>query len=71
MRAMDYFKCECGGFCSQTNKSKKSENFALKRTRKCGKCGKIYHTLELSYDDYTKSVGLLNDIIKIIKSRQQ
>lgn len=70
MRAMDYFKCECGGVCSQTLKWKNSENFALKRTRKCSKCGKIYHTIELSYSDYEKSVGLLNTIINTIKSSQ-
>lgn len=70
MRALDYFKCECGGVCGQTLKWKKSENFALKRTRKCRSCGRIYHTIEMAYDEYIKSVGLLNQIIQTIKSTQ-
>lgn len=70
MSVYENLLCECGGRLLQRNISKRSKNLYIKRTRRCEKCHKIIHTIEMPIDTYDKSVEVLNKIILVIKDSQ-
>lgn len=46
--------------------SRENDGYTI-RTRKCKNCGNTMHTIEMSKDEYTKSVEALNKIIEFLR----